>query len=1733
MDRQQWCILGLWLTVWIGLMAAGGFALDRPWISDVFFYWYTWDYEQELGGWIGGVYNTPLVGYYDSRRYEDNYRELWLASEWGITHHFMDYWAPTWKDLEGNPREALLMRATEQLRKEGYDAFMSYYQDGEDFEMKNFVENMNPGRDVYLGLKNYAGSPAWPKLHGKPFQLVYGRNGQPELTDDEAGFREYLRQKYGTVAALNTAWESNLTSFDEARLDFSHGPPRADSIRYQYEVWQRDWGKLEEAVRQEFGFPGFLVSFDVGYVPYRGFGYSPFARVFGGPHSYGGIFGQPQDQDVERFIQSIVAKYYDTVFLDHFKNFYHDWEIRIPGTCYPPDPFHFDRFWVGDLMRYAEAILHLSWNEWWEGSNLEPCLEYGKTYCEKNLFYSTLMKLAFPSIHDYARDAQVAVLLNDYQFLVGARDQADLYETIQTLRTLTVPFDLIPDDFVTAEKLARFKLVIAPAAGLGFGQNAAGEELATLLQQWIGSGQGRRLIVTGCPQFEQLLGLQPMQVEISAAVPGPDLNVFIDVGEEGDEPFLVEGCSGRENWGKLPQDAFGATDRDLTMRWTPAQGNVTTFLLPVSAQRDHKLRLAGSALRGQRATVRVNGREVGSFEVAEGYHDDYEVPIPAAAVGAHRLIELQLVYERRIVPKEIDPERFPNETRVCNLALDWVQFSTANLPRGAAVGAGLVPARWPRERLEFDEAAPGDWAGKRLEVPYTRHGRVTHPAATVWSRYATDNAPHLLQLKPGENELLYVNGSLGGWLDPSFLETLVTQWAGVSPPHRIRGEHVRGTVLQAGNTLLALAYNEDLTTPQPTTFELNTGGRPVAEVQALSVDGQRDRTLERQATTGKAGFTDTIHYYGVYEVALSPVRLRTPWLVLHPGEERRITITLENLTDRPVTGAIRLHSIIPTLGSNLVKFDLAPRETKPYHLTLKAKPTVDWGRKTVTFKVNVGGEAAYFWRELVVERNPDLQLAAPVISTRRPELALRNAENGFSANAPARNVRVTVNETTIDFGDLPSGQEARRELPLRGTATPRVVAKTVRVRHDLWGRTVAQDLPVQVACFPRLTERPAEASPDAVARLLVANASDDYLENEVISVDLAQVALPPGVRPGSLFVREAGGSVVPSQVDSERELWCLTMLPPRTVATLWLCAGDTPPPPTDLQVEARDLGTGKGVVTLRNSRLSLTWDEARGGTATSFVSQATGKDYATGSFGLNYGQFSQYDPTKLPLNPGTFIQEKKTHQRETPGRIRLRVQGPLRAVVEVDWKDENLRARQVYELRAYADAFRLQTQIVPRAGLEAQELVAVDARFRVHQLTKIFPNFTGISEAFAEKQPQFGWRQAPYVPPVATLMTPNRFPESISFLLRRSHGLSHFRQGFWPKERPQPGTCEYAQVEYVSEPRGPNEPPRVVEADLWVQVHPGHQVVGQRFRRHLEQPPLWAVDPLPGQPQPAPGLSVSPAGPPWWNGYWHYRVRLEASAGGEALSAPLDLTPWLGEGAALDVNSLRVVELDEQGQARGAVRAWFEPATDFDAATNAAGTLVWSPTDRRARTFYLYFDSQVHGPKRPATETRSLAPTLRDGSFEEDPSLWGMDRAAVVEGEAHTGKKCGKLELPTNAGISLLSNGSMRPVPKARYRLTFWARTTMAGLAVRTNFYVDARYDFPQLGIPLTADGEWREYQTELPTGDFPVSVQPHLRLWLIDQAGTVFIDDVKVERIDEPGPATGPTVTFGEVERR
>ena len=1580
-------------------------ALDRPMISDTFFYWYSWDYQKELGGWIGGVYNTPLVGYYDSLKYEDNLRELHTAAEWGITDHFMDYWAPNWVDHDGKPREAQLMRGTEELRKRGYNTWMSYYQDGEDFDMKDFAKNMDPGRDVQLMVQNYARNPVWPRVNDKPVWLVYGRNGSPKTTTDNPGFRQYLQEKYKTIQALNAKWGSDFKSFAEVTMDLSSGWQRAESIKYQYAIWKRGWDQVDAIAKAKYGLPGLLPSFDVAYQPYMGFSYAEMNKTFAGPSSYGGIFGPPHDQDVERFIQAQVAKAYGNVFWDSFKNYYHDWEIRVPGTCYPSAFNAFDRFWVQALMHYSEALLHLSWNEWWEGSNLEPCMEYGKTYCQKNLMYSSIMQLCFDSIHNWNSGAKVAVLLNDWHWLSGGHQPQDIYDCVQALRRDNVRFDLVADDFVTAEKLAQFDLILAPAGGQGFGENAKGEGIGDVLKAWVQGKDGRKLVLSGDKAQWNWLGLR--EGPPGTAPRGPDMNVYVDVGTTEDQQFLTEGFSGAEDWGKLSRDKFGAATTKYTVRWTPAVGKRTVLMLPCSPERDHVLRFAGSGFRENGITVMVEGQKAGHVDVKAG-PNDLAVAVPAALIATRQQVEVDLVFDKQWVPTELDPKTWPSENRVCDLALDWVQFSTDNVGRSTKQNYTR-----PEATVRFAESFGGVVAGQEMKVGLSGHAMLSIPAgAQVLSSYKSDSAARDVLVKVGGSEVLYVNGLLGG-SPAEYFKNIIVNWAKATPVNPVRGAGVIGTTLMADNTDVVLAYNYDIKQSTHVSAFVATHGRQLCEAQALSRDGQTFQPVNATVQDGQVILDEPLQQYGVYEVAFAPVKVETPPLVLHPGETRKFNIALTADGGKAVSGSLGIKAVVPSIIAEPAKFEVHGQGMVTLRVT--AREDIEWGEKTLVLDLETEGHHAYLFRNVTVEPNADVQIVNQVVDSHDPKVFVRNQPNQFIANGDASLVTVKLGANEAKVDDLTSNEAAELDVKAEAVSAPAPTLTPVEatLSYHTTGAEIARKVPLGLAKYPDQFPK----VPDAFQPVLLFNPHDTYLENFIVDIDLETVFKAGFDIPKDVYVREAGGNVVPSQ-RAEQHLLTLAMLPPKGACLLYLCRGKAVAPGTDLVGEQQ----GEGPVKVRNSRMSATLDPEAGGTLTSLVSSQTGLDYGAKSGGVTYGAWGRFNPDKPAIGTVDYVsQEDKTKQCDSKGSVRIIASGPILTTVEVAWSDDKLTARQTYSFFAYQPYFLVSSQVAPGHLLSADELVAFDFRLKRNRLTKIFPNFTGVGEAFAKDNPCAGFREGSYIPPYSTMMTPDAFAESISVVPTATNSIQRYRQGFWPEKRPDSGPVDYAELEYISLSRA--------EAGFagYVLLHSGYQTTAKAFRdARLDSPPMVILPKVKGWKEAPVGGGATPSAKSgaWWNPFWHYRAMVAVGPAAQDVSdAAVAIKPEslkVPVGAQLDVNSLRALQVGADGKETGQVPVFWD-ASAQGAVLCTAGTLKAGAT----RQFALYYDTVGNGPKAPSAFSRpNASDRLLDGSFEQGEQFWNLPPGGLATEQPHTGKYCVKLDLPIR---SASGHGRRRP----------------------------------------------------------------------------------------------------------
>ncbi len=118
--------------------------------------------------------------------------------------------------------------------------------------------------------------------------------------------------------------------------------------------------------------------------------------------------------------------------------------------------------------------------------------------------------------------------------------------------------------------------------------------------------------------------------------------------------------------------------------------------------------------------------------------------------------------------------------------------------------------------------------------------------------------------------------------------------------------------------------------------------------------------------------------------------------------------------------------------------------------------------------------------------------------------------------------------------------------------------------------------------------------------------------------------------------------------------------------------------------------------------------------------------------------------------------------------------------------------------------------------------------------------------------------------------------------------------------------------------------------------------------------------------------------PDWGDGARRYRLPFSIEANGyEREDKPAEITvnfttllSNLGQNGVLDLNSLRVFEVIESGQiVDNAVPFQFDPFSDFNASSNAAGNLIIILEDQTLenaeRRYQLYFDTEDNGPFTP------------------------------------------------------------------------------------------------------------------------------------------------------------------------
>jgi len=118
------------------------------------------------------------------------------------------------------------------------------------------------------------------------------------------------------------------------------------------------------------------------------------------------------------------------------------------------------------------------------------------------------------------------------------------------------------------------------------------------------------------------------------------------------------------------------------------------------------------------------------------------------------------------------------------------------------------------------------------------------------------------------------------------------------------------------------------------------------------------------------------------------------------------------------------------------------------------------------------------------------------------------------------------------------------------------------------------------------------------------------------------------------------------------------------------------------------------------------------------------------------------------------------------------------------------------------------------------------------------------------------------------------------------------------------------------------------------------------------------------------GFEINPSSE-WWNITYNYRLALNVSAGSvnrsnSPIEMDLNFTSILGSGE-FDNKSIRVIEYNSSGYMLGERTSQFDKGGNYNASSNAVGTIMWllngSTENDTQRYFYVYFDKTENTEK--------------------------------------------------------------------------------------------------------------------------------------------------------------------------
>lgn len=1299
---------------------------------------------------------------------------LKAMTDYGINFAALSYW-----DNERYLRILdLTLQQAANLAQEGRRLYLSPYLEPPTVD-KRFGEGEAQRRNaefIATYLKALGGHPLFAALGGSQWSNIYVAHYLPTGTDEE--FRAFLRQRYGSLEALNRAWGSAFAEWGQVGLETPKPgtPAFADRQRFHAQRLREGWEGLRKELLRRTGYPTLFVG-DCEDAP-SVVGPVDYLQAVGGMTWYS--FGYPLTQPFRRAkVLSDTARY-GGLFLYTLSPGYVDRQQRWGGGRVERDPFLYPYAWVQALSTLPDGILILTHSEWFEGSIIDVTKEYGKREYETTELYASLFKAAFPDLQRRKRSRKpLAVVANEYvpfRLHAGGVGLEDVYGCIQALEGLTSEFDVLPEAFLSTQELEGRRMLLVPNCGLSL-EPAKNE----MLWQWLQAAPNRTALVTLSPWWAQRLGWRLGKEAL-------DLRRFQFGGqwlEDTSENLNLEG------WGEAEVLLWGEWRRPKALRQRLPNGSQVLFW---------NGRLGEEFLRAFSQAIQKG-----------------KVPEPW-----YRLVEHLLIAGMGHLERGSDVYEIKRATPL-RAGSTWLIPAANVIPWGY-----IVQHREVGWGLGKDHSAEETKPWERLQVRF--HLPLPDPKGPIAELQVLDSdsqrfAPlHFLRVPDGIQ-----------WVYPMKFHAIFALVEGPLrlevPPLRIHaGEKVSVPITLRNASQAPLQGHLTLEAgpglrmePLPFRFA-GPGGLPLQttlEADFTYATGQRSVCFVAEYDGRKARFWRPLE-------CLAPplLALRTPRLGGPAGQEVTVPVVLANVGQADAEEVrIRLgeaearcgrlpagqEATLP-LALRLPPLPLPPFEEPKQVTALLGEEPEEHGLRLLRVQegdgqsrvIAVGGfsavvadaakgpEVRYLYFQVADEVLPpgNYEVVAEVeyFDTSEGSFLIEyDSAIGDDLEARYRDSRVVrlrnsrqwetaeIRLPAAHFGgrqnygaDLRiSGVVPVRRLTLRTRPRPleRETPATLEVGYRAFGREQRTAFPVRlVSLEPEPLRLPPGVPPGALPLFVVK--PYDWETNPTLTLSLP-LSHPSLARMDfrSLALVDAEGRRVPCEAREERLEFPATLS--GTVSVFYAFDGASPLRSSDLRLFDRSQGED-GFLAAENTHLALLWDERRGGMLVSFKNKASDTDYAAFPAGALTVEYLLADGRR-----GEFARRQ--------GEVRLLQRTPQHLTLLTQAEDAILHWQDLWTVRAGEPFVRVERLLRFKQDVAFQELAPAVLRLEAAPFEQILPLGVG----FVQDGEKRGWLETWALAPgyFAFAGNPQEATECAGLVLLEAEPIQRVRYGFFEERQ--------------------------------------------------------------------------------------------------------------------------------------------------------------------------------------------------------------------------------------------------------------------------------------------------------------------------------------------------------------